>query len=221
MKDLSLPVEKRTHAINVMERIVVQAVEQQLQQLPLRVCRYIKREEVITYALNRLPTLYASSEKGLRYQCQLAEQELKSQISDAVRQAIVAVQVDPIRIADPIRVTQNKDAEAVLVALRTLFKMPDLDWEGALAKLNSLKRQPGSATNISRGRRHPRGWQPGVHGQDVAWTRRHQTPLPESDRPSTVSQDSKTPSTQGPSSQPAKEAKSQNESGWDDVRYTL
>ncbi|MEL6231064.1 MAG: late competence development ComFB family protein, partial [Cyanobacteria bacterium J06627_3] len=76
--------------INVMELLVAEEVEQQLRQLPTRVLKYIKSIEVETYALNRLPSLYAASEKGWHSQYQKAKYELGKEISGAVRRAIAA-----------------------------------------------------------------------------------------------------------------------------------
>ncbi|HEY9887440.1 MAG TPA: late competence development ComFB family protein, partial [Candidatus Obscuribacterales bacterium] len=104
--------------INVMESLVAQEVGQQFQAVPARIRRYLRMEEVVTYALNRLPALYASSEKGWQCQRQLAKRDLHRQIKDAVRQAIMAVQVDPLRLSQPLQVSHNEEAEAVLQALR-------------------------------------------------------------------------------------------------------
>ena len=84
--------------INVMEMLVSEEVSRQLASLPDRISKYVKRLEVETFALNRLPALYASSEKGLQHQYDRALHEYKPQIVSAVRQAFAAVQVDPIRL---------------------------------------------------------------------------------------------------------------------------
>ena len=137
MKDLNLQATQGNY-INVMEQLVTQEVEQQLQCLPARIRRYIRLEEVVTFALNRLPALYASSEKGLEYQYKHATRSLKQPVKDAVRQAIAAVQVDPLRLTKPILLDQDESAAAVLDALRSLFQIPDLDWETALEQINTL-----------------------------------------------------------------------------------
>ncbi len=115
--------------INVMETLVSEEVSRQLAGLPERVAKYVKRLEVETFALNRLPALYASSEKGLQHQYDRALSECKPQIVSAVRQAFAAVQVDPIRLSQPLQL--NQEEEAVLQALRELLHQPELTWQAA------------------------------------------------------------------------------------------
>ena len=57
---------------NVMERLVAEEVERQKAKLPPKLREYIKTVEVETFALNRLPALYASSEKGWQMQYEKA-----------------------------------------------------------------------------------------------------------------------------------------------------
>ena len=173
MKKSRLQAEQCTY-INVMESLVAQEIGQQLQHLPTRIRRYIKIEEVVTYALNRLPALYASSERGWEYQRQLAKRDLQVSITNAVRQAIAAVQVDPLRHSKPILLTQNQEADAVLEALQSLFKVPDLDWSTALEKLNALKHEADAPKGTSSAASHSTSWLPGTYGSEIPWSQRQQ-----------------------------------------------
>ncbi len=96
------PTYLNLNAINVMEILVLKEVDRQLEKLSQNLTQYIKRVEVATYALNRLPSLYASSQEGLKYQYKQAKKEYKSQIRIAVRQGIAAVQRDPLRRSTPL-----------------------------------------------------------------------------------------------------------------------
>jgi len=180
--------------VNVMELLVAEEVERQLQRLPERVAKYIKRAEVETFALNRLPALYASSEKGLQCQYDRASRELKSAVESSVRQAFAAVQVDPIRLSQPLHL--DNEEEAVLQALRELLKSPDLTWKTALSELQKLQRRrqgnlpsPGMHSSLAAAernmtsvpssppnsaQRHP-AWRPGTYGSRVSWRPRHQS----------------------------------------------
>ena len=172
--------------INVMELLVAEEVDKQLQNVPQRVLKYINRSEVETFALNRLPTLYASSEKGLQYQRARALHELQQPIFNAVRQAFVAVQVDPIRLSQPIQLEDaDREAEAVLQALRDWLHVPDLTWKAALRKLQKLRRQPvadGQTTRSARRAESARrvtskpsaavdksSWHPGSYDSQIGW----------------------------------------------------
>ncbi|MEO1094042.1 MAG: late competence development ComFB family protein [Cyanobacteria bacterium J06638_28] len=206
MQESNINVSDRVY-INVMESLVAEEVEQQLHELPVRVRRYIRVEEVATYALNRLPALYASSAKGWQYQCQFAQRDLQAKIQDAVRQGIVAVQVDPIRLSRPIQITQERDAEAeaVLQTLKILFKKPELDWATALQQLNALQQQRQANAVPETEKRTPfeptAAWRPGTYGHQISWKQRQQK------------------STSSPAQVPQQVSK--GGSGWDDVHYRL
>lgn len=92
---------------NAIEPLVAEEVEQQLQQLPLQMIKYVNPVQVIAYALNRLPALYATSEEGWHRQQLRAKTQLKNQISTAVRQGIIAVQRDPLKVSTPLKQQEN------------------------------------------------------------------------------------------------------------------
>lgn len=136
------PLSHSTSHVNVMELLVAEEVEHQLQALPVRLTRYLQRSEIETFALNRLPALYAASEKGLEYQRIKAQQELQPQITRAVRQAFAAVQGDPLRVSQPLAITvPQQQAEAALTLLQQWMKIPNLTWDQALKMLGELQRQ--------------------------------------------------------------------------------
>lgn len=165
--------------LNITEVLVKREVDRQLEHLPPRVLRFIKRAEVETYALNRLPALYASSAQGLKFQQQRAQREMGNQLKTAVRQGIAAVQVDPLRASQPIthfKSSEDGASEAVLQTLRHLFDQPDMDWKGALQALKQVNKEhlkgqapePTAATHRQR-------WRPGTYGKEVAWKPKHPT----------------------------------------------
>jgi hypothetical protein len=181
-------VPKRAY-INVMEMLVEEEVAKQIKGLPPRILKYLKQTEVETYALNRLPSLYASSEKGWQHQYEKAKRELYSQIKNAVRQALAAVQVDPIRSSEPLNLSYDEDAEVALELLRALYQQPDLGWDDAVDRLRGLlasrqgnRSTPEANAPVSHRTRHrsdsmdseshPHYWRPGTYGGDVSWRQR-------------------------------------------------
>lgn len=87
---------------NVMENLVYEEIDRQLKHYPKTLAGYINPVEVATYALNRLPALYASSLNGQSQQTQIARRKYKEQIVSAVRRAIAAIERDPLRVSTPI-----------------------------------------------------------------------------------------------------------------------
>jgi hypothetical protein len=105
---------------NVMELLVAQEVEQQMTKLPPKLARYINRVEVATYALNRLPPLYASCEEGKRKQQKHGQEKYRTLITTVVHQAILAVQRDPLRLSTPLKKEQDKEFQTAKAALQTI-----------------------------------------------------------------------------------------------------
>jgi hypothetical protein len=87
---------------NVMEDLVHDEIARQIKHYPKNLVGYINKVEVATYALNRLPALYASSQNGQSQQIQIARKKYKDQVVSAVRRAIAAVERDPLRVSAPI-----------------------------------------------------------------------------------------------------------------------
>lgn len=117
--------DKAKTYLNVMEVLVDTEIEKQLEVYPTNLRNYINKIEVATYALNRLPSLYASSLLGKEQQKRIAQKKYKSQIHLAVRQAIAAIQRDPLRKSTPIlceKISQTEKAKMTLKKSENILK---------------------------------------------------------------------------------------------------
>ncbi|MGB7084660.1 MAG: late competence development ComFB family protein [Phormidesmis sp.] len=156
---------------NVMERLVAEEVERQRAKLPSKLREYIKTVEVETYALNRLPALYASSEKGWQMQYDKAAKTHEGTVFEAVRQGIAAVQIDPLRASQPLSVHQSNESEIILTAFRNMLNQPDLNWEDILYKCKRilLPRDHPDRPPLKDSSEHKAYWQPGAYGGNTRW----------------------------------------------------
>lgn len=114
---------------NVMEDLVYDEIARQIKHYPKNLAGYINKVEVATYALNRLPALYASSQNGQSQQVQVARKKYKEQVVSAVRRAIAAVERDPLRVSAPIvsDLENHYDLSKTLVnELQTLLQQRNL-----------------------------------------------------------------------------------------------
>jgi len=103
MPSINPPQRQTLDVVNIMESLVLEEVDEQLsRQISSQLAEYINRMEVATYALNRLPALYASSQEGLYYQVKRAKMQCREKIGEAVRRGIAAVLRDPIRTSTPL-----------------------------------------------------------------------------------------------------------------------
>ncbi|HEY9817268.1 MAG TPA: hypothetical protein V6D20_15925, partial [Candidatus Obscuribacterales bacterium] len=92
--------------------------------------------------------LYATTEKGLKYQLRRGRSNYGQQIDQAVQRAIAAVQRDPIRSQTPLSDVEQK-SQKVLQRMRTLFQDDSLNWDTVPSlverALRQDKNQPASA----------------------------------------------------------------------------
>jgi hypothetical protein len=112
---------------NVMELLVEEEVVRQFNALPPRVSAYINQVEWVAHALNQLPPLYATSEKGLTHQVQQGKAKHGSAIKQAVQRALAAIRRDPLRSSTPLRPSHTPSRE-VLSRLRFLLRNERLEW---------------------------------------------------------------------------------------------
>ena len=87
---------------NVMEMLVADEIERQIVRLPSNIKKFINPIEVATYALNRLPALYASSQQGFNKQKLKGRSEHSVKITQEVRKGLAAVQQDLLRSSTPL-----------------------------------------------------------------------------------------------------------------------
>jgi DNA repair ATPase RecN len=109
----------QTHK-NAMELLVTEEIERQLKSLSSQDKDFINKIEVATYALNRLPSLYASSEEGISWQKRKGQKEYQTQITDTVREALEIIQKDPARFSTPLTSSEQQEMQEAKEALQEL-----------------------------------------------------------------------------------------------------
>lgn len=124
-----MDVPKAENYRNITEDLVSEELDLQLQRLPEKLREYISKAEVMAYALNRLTPLYATCEQGLRQQRIRAKREFSAQITAAVRQALAAVQRDPLRVSTPLQYHHRNSPLYALSELKRILIKADLNWE--------------------------------------------------------------------------------------------
>jgi hypothetical protein len=138
---------------NVMEVLVVEEIERQISRYSTNVTRYINRVEVATYALNRLPPLYASSHEGFNKQKLRGRTQFSAEVTKAVRQGFAAVQKDLLRNSTPLIAQGDCDLEAAKNALQELADfLPhrEFSWDNLVKTLKPIliqmnKKNPSSS----------------------------------------------------------------------------
>lgn len=160
---------------NVMELLVADEIERQIVRLPSNIKKFINPIEVATYALNRLPALYASSQQGFNKQKLKGRSEHSVKITQEVRKGLAAVQQDLLRSSTPL-LSENeseidksiKEAKAALQELADYLPEKDLTWKNVvrLVKpiLAELKEQDSEIVNTQKVKaRNSNLWEDSLH----------------------------------------------------------
>jgi hypothetical protein len=146
---------------NVMEMLVADEIERQIVRLPSNIKKFINPIEVATYALNRLPALYASSQQGFNKQKLKGRSEHSVKITQEVRKGLAAVQQDLLRSSTPL-LSENeseidksiKEAKAALQELADYLPEKDLTWKNVIRLvkpiLAELKEQDSDVINSQK-----------------------------------------------------------------------
>ena len=166
--------EDYTHR-NVMEVLVADEIERQIVRLPNNIKRFIKPIEVATYALNRLPALYASSQQGFNKQKLKGRSEYSVKITQEVRKGFAAIQQDLLRSSTPLTLENEqeidrsiREAKAALQELADYLPENDLTWKNVIRLvkpiLADLKEKDPEAINANKVRaRNSNLWEDSIH----------------------------------------------------------
>ncbi|ELS32883.1 MULTISPECIES: late competence development ComFB family protein [Pseudanabaena] len=114
---------------NALEELVIEEAESQYKRLGADVKKRVDLSEVIAYTLNRLPPMYATTQRGWIQQRKKADQELGSAIAKTVRNGFLSTQSDVLRQTDPIPAHELISQARSLVKLRKLFNKEYLKWK--------------------------------------------------------------------------------------------
>lgn len=114
---------------NALEELVIEEAESQYKRLGADVKKRVDLSEVIAYTLNRLPPMYATTQRGWVQQHKRAEQDLGSAIVKTVRNGFLSTQSDVLRQSDPIPEHELISQARSLFKLRKLFSKDHLKWK--------------------------------------------------------------------------------------------
>jgi hypothetical protein len=135
--------------VNAIEHPVVKEARLQLEEFSPQMKQHVKVVEVVAYALNRLPTMYATTRQGYINQHDHALSALNSQISDVVHRGFQIVQTgDPLHDLTPLPPQLLMNEAGVLHALRQLFRRKFLRWNDVPNAVRSIVIRKGKIGHL-------------------------------------------------------------------------
>ncbi len=115
---------------NVLEKLAILVAQHMLRHAhPLARAR-VDLGEVAAYALNRLPAMYATTDRGYKILRQRAQSEMAREITARVRCAILKIAKSPRFGLTPITLAQvDREYDAAIVEIKQLLLRHDLNWQ--------------------------------------------------------------------------------------------
>lgn len=112
---------------NVLIEFVQKETHRQVQNLGTAIRDQYNLNEVVAYALNRLPPMFSATERDLHQKRQECL-SMRADITKVIRQALLAVRRDPLRQIDPLADIELANAPYALQSVQDLLGWQNLVW---------------------------------------------------------------------------------------------
>jgi hypothetical protein len=114
---------------NILEKLVASIAVRQMARLNPELAERIPIEEVVAYTLNRLPPMYATSDRGFKALHMRAKSELANQIISTMRQGIMKVGQTPHKSVPPLPFDKfDLEQDLALAELKQILAREDITW---------------------------------------------------------------------------------------------
>jgi hypothetical protein len=142
--------------VNTLENLVSSICQRQISRLAPDLATRVSLEEAAAFALNRLPPMYATSERGLMYWRERARTELSNDILVTVRQGVITILKSPSRFLPPLPSDKFSTQQEVAIAeLKDILQIEDIYWQNVAEIVRDAleQSQKGQINWIPRDRR--------------------------------------------------------------------
>jgi hypothetical protein len=114
---------------NVLEKLALSLAYHQVQKLHPELAQTIDLGEVMAYTLNRLPTMYATTERGYRELRQRAKEQYGRQVVAIINEAIGTIMQNPKPDRPPLPFARfEAEQEEALDQLQWMLQRDDITW---------------------------------------------------------------------------------------------
>lgn len=121
------------HLVHSLERLIIRMAQNRAQKFPPAELKFIRLEDVLALTLNRLPPLYATSEKGLNHLRYYAQMNIGSEVALIVHEAMIEVRNLSYQRIDPLMFNKIRyEREQAFVKIRKLLFKSEVKWQNLL-----------------------------------------------------------------------------------------
>ncbi len=139
MKDFATYMNTAVYSFrNVLEKLVLSLAYHQVQKLHPDLAQTIDLGEVMAYTLNRLPTMYATTERGYRELRQRAKEQHGRQVVAIINEAIATIMQNPKPDRPPLPFARfEAEQEEALEQLQWMLQRDDMTWRNVTTILEA------------------------------------------------------------------------------------
>lgn len=123
---------------NAMEPLAAEEIDRQLETMPGDVAKLINKADAIAYALNRLPSLYSTTEEGWHWQQNRMREKSAELLAQAASWGIRAAQRKNKAFSTPLQ--EQSEAEAALEEIKELLGRSDISWQNVVTVVEQAVR---------------------------------------------------------------------------------
>ncbi|BBC22850.1 late competence development ComFB family protein [Pseudanabaena sp. ABRG5-3] len=132
-KEYEIYMLESRHFVHSLERLVMKMAQNRAQKFSPTELKFIRLEDVLALTLNRLPPLYATSEKGLNHLRYYAQMNIGSEVAIMVHEAMLEVRKNNYQSISPLMFQKIRhEREQALVKVRKLLLNPEVRWQNLL-----------------------------------------------------------------------------------------
>jgi Late competence development protein ComFB len=118
---------------NILEKLVASIAVRQMARLSSELAERIPMEEVVAYTLNRLPPMYATSNRGYNALHAKAKVELSSQIISTMRDGLMKVGQTPYQAIPSLPFDKFRhEQDLALLEVQQLLNRDDITWHNVV-----------------------------------------------------------------------------------------
>jgi hypothetical protein len=118
------------HLNHSLERLIIRMAQTRSQNFQPAELRFIRLEDVLAKTLNRLPSLYATSDKGINYLRHYAQMNIGSEVAIMVHEAMLEVRNANYQKIEPLMFHRIRhEREQALIKVNKLLFGQGVQWQ--------------------------------------------------------------------------------------------
>lgn len=133
-KEYDIYMLESNHLVHSLERLIIRMTQNRAQNFPPAELKFIRLEDVLALTLNRLPPLYATSEKGINHLRHYAQMNIGSEVAIIVHESMLEIRNNlSYRKIDPLMFHKIRhEREQSLSKIRNLLFNREVKWQNLL-----------------------------------------------------------------------------------------